>query len=231
MRNLLRSLASFSVVAALGCTEPPPPGAPLEVSAIAGHWRADGVVLDISDSGNVSYVNERGLSGKTELSGGSVSNLSSTGFDVTAFIITSHFVINAVPTTAGTKTTMTIDGVVLEKLSAADSADAADAPPGVPAPAPATLPAAGTLETLVGSWEGAAMRLHIDADGTLNYRRGDPGSSTKMSGARVANITPASFDAGFLGINTTFRIDAPAQIVDGKVVMTVDGVVLTKVVP
>lgn len=222
---------------AVGCSDPPPPpGAPLAVSAIAGSWRADDITLDIADDGRVSYEKTRGT--HTTLTGMPLSNLTTTGFDVGAFGLNTHFVIDAVPATVDGATRMTVDGVVLQKRSAGDlealaalaaenAAAAGDSAPRLPAPAPATLPAVGTLESLAGHWEAEGMRLHVATDGKLHYARG----GTKIDGATVSNITPTSFEAGVFGITTTFKVDQAPHIVDGKVLMTVDGVALTWVQP
>jgi hypothetical protein len=82
---------------------------------------------------------------------GDIQNLSSTGFDAGAFGFTTHFVINALPTTTGAETTMTVDGHVLTKMTA-EAAAAEAAAPTTPATPPTTMPAAGTLEALVGHW-------------------------------------------------------------------------------
>lgn len=217
------------VVAAAGCSSPPPPGAPLEVSAIAGRWRADGIQLDITEEGVITY--ERSIGGDFKLNGVSVTNVSTTGFDAGAFGLTTHFVIDTPPTTTGSVTTMSVDGRVLKKLGP----DEGDTTALVPAPAPQTLPAPGTLASLVGRWEGsgdgATVTLHIQPDGTLDYRREHGGSHTALKGVTVQDITPASFAAGAFGVTTTFRVDSAPTIVDGTVRMTVDGVVLTKMIP
>ncbi len=235
MRNHL-SLLAVAVAACVSCSSPPP-GAPLPVSAVAGRWTADDVVLDIAESGFVTYENKRGGS-RMSMSGTPMKNATTTGFDVGGFGFDSHFVINALPVEVDGVAHMTIDGIVLKKRSAAaataDAAASVDddeaAPPGTPVPAPATLPTPATLESLVGSWEGPQMRLHVDPDGTVAYRRTGT-MAKKLIGLKIANITATSFDAGLLGINTTFQLNAPPQIVDGKVTMTVDGTVLTKVTP
>jgi hypothetical protein len=216
------------LVALAACSSPPPPGAALDVATVAGSWRGDHVKLDIDPTGTVHY--ERTGTTSSKLSGLSLSNLSSTGFDVGVGMLSTHFVINAVPATTGSTTTMTVDGAVLTKQSAVDAAlEAAppvEAPAPVPAAPPATLPTAGTLEALVGSWVGGEMTLRIAPDGTLNYRRG----GTSINGVQVQNVTAAGFEAGVFGLTTKFVVSAPAAVVDGKVQMTVDGVVLTKVV-
>ncbi len=171
-------------------------------------------------------------SGETslKLSGLSLSNLSSTGFDVGVGMLSTHFVINAAPTTTGETTTMTVDGVALTKhtalATALEAAPPVEAPAPVPAAPPATLPTAGTLEALVGSWVGGEMALRIAPDGTLNYRRG----GTSINGVKVENVTATGFEAGVFGLTTKFVVSAPAAVIDGKVQMTVDGVVLTQVV-
>ncbi len=201
------------------------------MTAIAGSWRGDHVKLDIDPAGVVHY--ERTGATSSTLSGLSLSNVSSTGFDVGVGMLSTHFVINEVPATTGTTTTMTVDGVVLTKQTAAELAveNSKTAPPVAPAapqPAapPTTLPAPGTLEALVGSWDGGDMVLRIAPDGTLNYRRG----GTSINGVQVQHVTATGFEAGVFGLTTKFVVTAPAAVIDGKVQMTVDGVVLTKIV-
>lgn len=221
----MRTLPLALVLALAACSSPPP-GAPLDVATIAGSWRGDHVALDIDEAGTVHY--QRTGTTNAKLSGLSLSNLSSTGFDVGVGMLSTHFVINSVPATAGDTTTMTIDGVVLTKQPAATPAAAAveqaPAPAPVPATPPATLPTAGTLEALVGSWAGGDMVLRVSPDGTLNYRRG----GTSINGVQVQNITAGGFEAGMFGLTTKFVVSAPAAVVDGTVQMTVDGVVLTQ---
>ena len=141
------------VVALAACSSPPPPGTPLDVAAVAGSWRGDHVQLDIDSAGTVHY--ERSGTTSLKVSGLALSNLSSTGFDVGVGMLSTHFVINAAPTTAGETTTMTVDGVALTKQTAVatalEAAPPVEAPAPVPAAPPATLPTAGTLEALVGS--------------------------------------------------------------------------------
>lgn len=225
MRTPILAAVALALAA---CSSPPPPGAPLEVATIAGSWRGDHIMLDIDPTGTVNY--ERSGTTSSKLNGLPLSNLSSTGFDVGVGMLSTHFVINSVPSTTAATTTMTIDGVVLTKQTAVATALEA-APPvvaaaPVPATPPATLPTAGTLEALVGSWMGGDMVLRVSPDGTLNYRRG----GTSINGVKVSNVTAAGFEAGVFGLTTKFVVSAPAAVVDGKVQMTVDGVVLTQVV-
>lgn len=162
---------------------------------------------------------------------GDIQNLSSTGFDAGAFGFTTHFVINALPTTTGAETTMTVDGHVLTKMTA-EAAAAEAAAPTTPATPPTTMPAAGTLEALVGHWvsstEGVELDLTISADGTMHYKKVHGGSNTSLDGVRVQDITATSFAAGVFGMTTTFRVDAAPAVVDGAVRMTIDGVTVTK---
>ena len=223
VRSHLSSLCC--VLIAVGCTPPPPPGNPVEVTAIAGQWRGADIRLDIDPQGGLSY--ERSGSASVKLDG-DIESLSSTGFDVDTLGFKTHFVINALPTTSGAETTMTIDGHTLTKLKE----EHAPSSPTQPAPPPAAMPAAGTLESLVGHWvssaDGVEVNLNILADGTLHYRKVHGGNTTSLDGVKVQDITATSFAAGVFGMTTTFRVDAAPAVVDGVVRMTVDGVVLTK---
>jgi hypothetical protein len=174
-------------------------------------------------------VNER--NGRIAVNG-TGKNFSSTGFDIDTFVMSPHFVINALPATKDGQTVFVVDGNVLVRVDAdsgaanADFEDADD--PGVAAPAPQTLPPAGTVASYAGLWAGEGFRLRVLDDGTLFYKRTAAGTSTSLSGVSLSNVTAAGFDAGVLGVTTHFTVSAPPAIKDGHVEMTVDGVVLTR---
>lgn len=221
--------AALAVAALAACSSPPPPGVAVDVATVAGLWQADAITLSIAADGAVSYVNER--SGRIAVSGAG-KNFTSTGFDVDTFVMSPHFVINALPASKDGQTVFVVDGNALVRVDADSGAangafeDADD--PGVPAPAPQALPPAGTVASYAGMWAGEGFRLRVLDDGTLFYKRSSGGSSTSLSGVSLSNVTAAGFDAGVLGVTTHFAVGAPPAIKDGHVEMTVDGVVLTR---
>ncbi len=112
----LAVISAFTLLSA-ACSDPAPaPGAPLALEEIVGHWEGTNglefATLDITPSGGLSW--ERNGMSKTSLNGATVTNLTTTGFDASAFV-SFHFVMNAVPHTENGVTNMTLDGIVLTK--------------------------------------------------------------------------------------------------------------------
>jgi len=80
----------------------------------------------------------------------------------------------------------------------------------------------------VGRWEGGDMKLRISPAGMVNYER-NKGAGKRSVNAFLSEFHRDHFKVGFMGINTTFRIDkAPYQDGD-KWKMKIDGVELTRV--
>lgn len=222
--NIASHFAAVACVcASLSCSAPPP-GAPLDVSAIAGDWHASGIDLSISPSGMLSYESTRGV--RTKLNGVSVSDLTTTGFNAGAFGLNTHFVINALPHDVEGTRRMTIDGNELSEVRGAAPPPAAPTDT-LPLSAETALPPVGTLDSLVGVWDGGGMHLEIGADGSFSYVRSGL-ANRHVQGARIDNITATSFDMKVLALSSTFVVNAPPAVIDGEVRMTVDGVVVTK---
>jgi hypothetical protein len=82
----------------------------------------------------------------------------------------------------------------------------------------------------VGRWEGGGMKLRISPGGMVNYER-RAGAGNRKINAFIAEFDWKQFKVGFMGINTTFRIDKPPYQEGGKWKMKIDGVELTRVGP
>lgn len=215
---------AFACVATTACSSPPT-GTPLDVSAISGDWQASGIELSISPTGTLHYKNTRGT--KVELSGATISGVSTAGFDAGFFGLNTHFVINALPHDVGGKRSITIDGNELHEQVEAPAVAAVDVQPLLPLPADTVLPPAGTLASLQGVWTGSGIHLDIGADGSLDYEHTGL-ANRHVTGASIDNITASSFDMKLMAISSTFAVSAPPAVVEGEVRMTVDGVVVTK---
>jgi hypothetical protein len=74
------------------------------------------------------------------------------------------------------------------------------------------------------------MKLRISPGGMVNYER-KSGAGNRRINAFIAEFDWRHFKVGFMGINTTFRIDKPPYEEGGKWKMKVDGVELTRVGP
>jgi hypothetical protein len=80
---------------------------------------------------------------------------------------------------------------------------------------------------MVGLWEAPEMRLLITADGSLDYKRVQGGSSVSIN-APIQQIRADGFSAGLGPMSTEFRIDQRPKLVDGVWTMKVDGVLLRR---
>lgn len=79
----------------------------------------------------------------------------------------------------------------------------------------------------VGEWESKEMYLLILADGTVSYRRLQNGGSTSIN-APLKEFVGEDFIVGIAFLTTTFDVTEAPHQVDGKWVMVIDGVKLTK---
>ena len=80
----------------------------------------------------------------------------------------------------------------------------------------------------VGTWKAVGMDLTMTKDGSLDYKRLKDGVERKVT-APIKAFRKNEFEAGMLGINTTFRIDKPPYQENGVWKMVIDGVELTRV--
>jgi hypothetical protein len=80
-----------------------------------------------------------------------------------------------------------------------------------------------------GQWASGGMSLIITTDGGVSYQNVGGSGTTTVNGP-IQGWTGDSFNVGALGIETTFEVTAaPHETDDGKWVMTVDGVELTRI--
>jgi len=86
-------------------------------------------------------------------------------------------------------------------------------------------------QNYIGEWRGANTFLLIKPDGTVEYRReetvGDTTNTDSVTGP-INTFNGASFMVGALGQNTQFEVDAPPQMDNGAMTMTVNGEKLEK---
>ena len=78
-----------------------------------------------------------------------------------------------------------------------------------------------------GEWESKEMYLLILTDGTVSYQRLKNGSSTSIN-APLKEFVGDDFVVGLAFLTTTFYVTKAPHQVEGKWVMVVDGVKLTK---
>ena len=78
-----------------------------------------------------------------------------------------------------------------------------------------------------GEWESKEMYLLILPDGTVSYQRLQNGGTTSIN-AGLSEFVGEDFVVGFAFFTTTFDVTELPHQVEGKWVMVVDGVKLTK---
>ena len=83
------------------------------------------------------------------------------------------------------------------------------------------------LAELKGHWTGDGVDMTISPDGGFAYEKKSGGSSKSFTG-KVKKIEASSFEAGALGLGTTFKIDKHPYDEGGKKMMVVDGATLTR---
>lgn len=82
----------------------------------------------------------------------------------------------------------------------------------------------------VGEWKAPGISLLILADGSIVYERIRGGATTKINGPLKA-FKGDDFEVGIGSMATTFKVSATPHEKDGKWLMTVDGVELTRTQP
>ena len=78
-----------------------------------------------------------------------------------------------------------------------------------------------------GEWQSPEMAINITREGRVNYVRRKSSGSTRVSGP-VRAFEGNDFVVGLPLINTRFSVSKPPTQENGKWVMVVDGVELTK---
>lgn len=81
-----------------------------------------------------------------------------------------------------------------------------------------------------GRWTSESVTLAIGEDGSVAYARREGSSRTTLN-APIQRFENEDFVVGILSFTTTFDVTEPPHEVDGKWVMTVDGVQLTRMEP
>jgi hypothetical protein len=97
------------------------------------------------------------------------------------------------------------------------------APLGFAAPTPVPADKAA----YVGDWSGENMRLHIQQDGHVKYKRDRKGKNVDVT-VDLQGFNGDNFDVGFALVRSTFVVGKPPHREGGKWTMTVDGVELTR---
>jgi hypothetical protein len=90
------------------------------------------------------------------------------------------------------------------------------------------VPVPADKAAYVGEWIGEKMRLKIQQDGHVEYKRDRPGKNLDLS-VDLQGFDGDNFDVGVSLVRSTFVVSKPPHREGGKWKMTVDGVELTKV--
>lgn len=80
----------------------------------------------------------------------------------------------------------------------------------------------------VGEWRAEGMSLLITRDGSVVYHRLRKGAKTSMD-APLKGFQGDDFEVGVGPMSTVFKVSAPPHEVEGRWLMTVDGVELSRV--
>jgi len=80
----------------------------------------------------------------------------------------------------------------------------------------------------VGDWQGKDMRIQMNKDGQIKYKRDRPGKKLDLS-LDLQGFSGDNFDVGVPFVRSTFVVSKPPHKVGDKWMMTVDGVELTRV--
>jgi hypothetical protein len=89
------------------------------------------------------------------------------------------------------------------------------------------VPVPADKAAYVGEWLGEKMRLKIQQDGHVEYKRNQPGKNLSLN-VDLQGFNGDNFDVGFSLVRSTFVVSKPPHREGGKWKMTVDGVDLTK---
>lgn len=89
------------------------------------------------------------------------------------------------------------------------------------------VPVPADKASYVGEWLGEKMRLKIQPDGHVEYKRDRPGKNVDVT-VDLQGFHGDDFDVGASFIKSTFVVSKPPHRDQGKWKMTVDGVELTR---
>ena len=89
-------------------------------------------------------------------------------------------------------------------------------------------PVPADKQAYVGDWQGKDMRLQLNKEGKVKYKRDRPGKKLDLS-IELQRFDGDSFDAGGGFIGSRFVVSKPPHREGDKWKMTVDGVELTRV--
>jgi hypothetical protein len=92
------------------------------------------------------------------------------------------------------------------------------------------IPLPEDKRSYAGRWTNETVTLAIGEDGSVAYARREGSSRTTLN-APIQRFENEDFVVGILSFTTTFDVTEPPHEVDGKWVMTVDGVTLTRMEP
>ena len=90
------------------------------------------------------------------------------------------------------------------------------------------VPVPADKSAYVGEWLGEKMRLKIQQNGQVEYKRDRPGKNVDLH-VDLQGFNGDNFDVGVSLVRSTFVVSKPPHREGGKWKMTVDGVELTKV--
>lgn len=79
----------------------------------------------------------------------------------------------------------------------------------------------------VGQWNAEGMSLLISRDGRVKYNRQRKGAKTSVD-APLKAFRGDDFEVGVGPMTTLFKVTSPPHEVEGRWMMTVDGVELTR---
>ncbi|MCX4246304.1 hypothetical protein [Paraliomyxa miuraensis] len=79
-----------------------------------------------------------------------------------------------------------------------------------------------------GRWHGVGIQLEIRPEGHVSYRKSEGRSTVTIDGP-LQGWQGDDFVVGVMVVKTKFHVTEPPHLVDGKWMMTVDGVELTRV--
>lgn len=79
----------------------------------------------------------------------------------------------------------------------------------------------------VGEWTADGMTLRISRGGGVVYHRERKGARTSID-APLKGFRGDDFEVGIGPLTTTFKVNSPPHEVEGRWLMTVDGVELTR---
>lgn len=89
-------------------------------------------------------------------------------------------------------------------------------------------PVPADKQAYVGDWQGKDMRLQLNKEGKVKYKRDRPGKKLDLS-LDLQGFDGDNFDVGFALVRSTFVVSKPPHREGDKWKMTVDGVELTRV--